>query len=190
MSPGDHRLVMFGAPGSGKGTQAALLAETLRVPAISTGEMLRAAVAAGTDLGHRVQAIMAAGALVDDGTMADVVRDRLAADDARRGFILDGYPRTIVQAEALERLLEERGQRLQAVLHVRVPEEELVRRALARQRADDIEEIIRERLRVYREQTRPLAAWYRDRDLLVAVDGHQSIEEVAAALAAIVLEVG
>ena len=182
MSAAEHRLVMFGPPGSGKGTQAALLAERLGVPAISTGEMLRAAVEAGTELGNRVEAIMKSGALVDDDTMEEVVRERLSAADARHGFILDGYPRTIPQAGTLEAVLAGRGQDLQAVLHIDVPEEELVRRALARQRADDTEEVIRERLRVYRSQTRPLAAWYDERGQRVAIDGHRPVAEVAASL--------
>jgi adenylate kinase len=173
---------MLGAPGSGKGTQAAILAERLGVPAISTGDMLRAAVAAGNELGRRVDDIMSSGALVDDATMEAVVRERLAHSDARHGFLLDGYPRTLDQARALERILGERGERLGDVLLIDVPEAELVARALARKRTDDREEVIRERLRVYREKTAPLIGYYRERRLLAEVDGHQPIERVTSAL--------
>ena len=133
----DTRVVLLGPPGAGKGTQAQVLCERLGVPAISTGDMLREAVAEGSDLGRKVQDIMASGALVDDGTMAEVVRERLAKPDARGGFLLDGYPRTLPQAETLAGVLQGIGQELNAVLLVDVPEDELVRRALLRGRADD-----------------------------------------------------
>lgn len=179
---GNRRLVFLGAPGSGKGTQAQLLAEHLRVPAISTGEMLRAAKAAGTPLGRRVGEIMQKGLLVDDDTMADVVRDRLSQDDARQGFILDGYPRTAVQVETLEELLHELGTEIDAVVTLHVDEEELLQRALARNRQDDTEEIIRERLAVYHRQTEPLVAHYRQAGKLVEVDGMGTVGEVARRL--------
>ena len=173
------KIVLLGPPGAGKGTQAALLTEAAGVPAISTGDMLRGAVAEGSDLGKRVQGIMASGALVDDDTMADVVRDRLARPDAREGFLLDGYPRTLPQAETLAGILREVGEELDAVLSVEVPEEELVRRAVARNRGDDDrEEVVRERLRVYREKTEPLIGYYRERGLLRSIDGHREIEDV------------
>ena len=176
------RLVMFGAPGSGKGTQAEILSERLGVPAISTGEMLREAVATGSDLGKRVESIMASGALVDDSTMADVVRERLAQTDAGKGFILDGYPRTIAQADSLEQILNEQGSGLDAVAFITVPEEQLVQRLLARQRADDSEKVIRDRQRVYHESTEPLIDYYDGRSLLRRVDGDRSIDAVALAL--------
>lgn len=176
------RFVLLGAPGSGKGTQAQLLAEDIGVPSISTGEMLREAVAARTPLGVKVDSIMASGQLVDDETIAAVVRERLSQADVRRGFILDGYPRTAGQAEALAEILTENGWELDAVIYLEVPESELVVRALARQRADDREEVIRQRIQVYREQTEPLIAYYDARDLLRPVDGHRSIEQVARAL--------
>ena len=179
-----RRIVLLGPPGSGKGTQAKILSATLGVPAISTGEMLRAAVAAGTELGRQVESIMKRGRLVDDETMAAVVRERLGHHDARGGFILDGYPRTVPQAETLEDILADLSQVLGAVVLVRVPEEELVRRALARRREDDREEVIRRRLEVYHEQTAPLVNHYRQRSLLREVDGHQTIEQVAADLVA------
>jgi len=174
------KVVLLGPPGAGKGTQAQLLSARLGVPAISTGDMLREAVAAGSELGKRVEGIMASGALVDDALMAEVVRDRLAKPDVRPGFLLDGYPRTSPQAKTLEGILSEAGERLDAVVMVDVPEEELVRRALLRGRADDGEEVIRARQRVYREKTEPLIGYYRERGLLHEIDGHQPVEAVTA----------
>lgn len=178
------RAILLGPPGSGKGTQAERLARELGVPAISTGEMLRQAAAAGTELGKRVEGTMLLGHLVDDATMADVVRERLAQEDAREGFLLDGYPRTLPQAEILESILDAQGVGLDAVVLIEVPEPELFERALLRKRPDDTEEVIRERLRVYGEDTEPLAGYYRRRGLLREVDGDQPIERVAAALLA------
>ena len=174
------KVVLLGPPGAGKGTQAQLLSARLGVPAISTGDMLREAVAAGSDLGRRVEGIMAAGKLVDDELMAEVVRDRLAKPDARRGYLLDGYPRTLPQAKTLEGILQESGQQLDAVVMVDVPVDELVRRSLLRGRADDTEEVIRERQRVYREKTEPLIGYYRERGLLREIDGHRPVDEVTA----------
>jgi adenylate kinase len=176
------RVVLLGPPGAGKGTQAQVLCERLGVPAISTGDMLREAVADGSELGRKVQGIMASGALVDDATMAEVVRERLAKPDACNGFLLDGYPRTLPQAETLAEILREGGCELDAVLLVDVPEEELVRRTLQRGRADDKEEVIRERLRVYREKTAPLIGYYRERGLLREIDGNRPIAEVTAGM--------
>ncbi len=174
------RVVLLGPPGAGKGTQAQVLCQRLGVPAISTGDMLREAVAEGSELGAKVQGIMASGALVDDATMAEVVRERLAKPDAGCGFLLDGYPRTLPQAETLAGILREAGRDLDAVLLVDVPADELVRRALLRGRADDKEEVIRERLRVYREKTEPLIGYYRERGLLRELDGNRPVEEVTA----------
>jgi len=129
-------------------------------------------------LGGRVQGIMNSGGLVDDATMADVVRERLAKPDARDGFLLDGYPRTLPQAETLTGILRDAGRDLDAVLLVEVPEDELVRRMLLRKRPDDTEEVIRERLRVYREKTEPLIGYYEQRGLLRRIDGNRPIEEV------------
>jgi adenylate kinase len=180
------RAILLGAPGSGKGTQAERLAQALGVPTISTGEMLRQAVAQGTELGARVQSVMAAGGLVDDDLMAAVVSERLARLDAAVGFLLDGYPRTLEQAATLERLLADRGSRIDAVILLEVPEEELVRRALGRRRADDIEAVIRERLRVYRDKTEPLVGHYEARGSLVRIDGDRPVESVTqVALAAL-----
>jgi adenylate kinase len=178
--PGQARVVLLGPPGAGKGTQGATLSAHLGIPTISTGDMLREAVAEGSELGNKVQGIMASGALVDDATMADVVRDRLAKADARGGFLLDGYPRTLPQAETLAGILRDAGTALAAVLLVEVPEDELVRRALLRGRADDQESVIRERLRVYREKTAPLIGYYRERGLLREIDGNRPVDEVTA----------
>jgi adenylate kinase len=176
------KIVLLGPPGAGKGTQAQLLSARLGVPAISTGDMLREAVAAGSELGRRVEGIMAAGKLVDDELMAEVVRDRLAKPDAQRGYLLDGYPRTLPQAKTLEGILTDAGQQLDAVVMVDVPVDELVRRSLLRGRADDTEEVIRERQRVYREKTEPLIGYYRERGLLREIDGFRPVEEVTAHL--------
>ena len=176
------RVLLFGAPGSGKGTQAALLAERLGVPAISTGEMLRAAVAGGSALGRRVDAILAVGSLVDDATMGEVVRERLARADARRGFLLDGYPRTIPQAATLEEILRRHGAGLDAAVLLEVPEAELVRRLTSRGREDDREDVVRERLRVFDEKTAPLIGYYQQRGLLRRVDGDRAVPDVADAI--------
>jgi adenylate kinase len=180
------RVVFLGPPGSGKGTQAKFLAERLGVPAISTGEILRTAVREKTPLGQKAQAIMERGDLVSDDLIVDLIRERIAQADARRGFILDGFPRTIAQAEALERLLAERGDSVSAAMNFRVPDEELTRRMLGRAaeegRADDRPETIRERLRVYREKTEPLVAFYRKRDLVADVDGVGTVDEIGSRL--------
>ncbi|MEO8198432.1 MAG: adenylate kinase [Thermoanaerobaculia bacterium] len=179
---GGLRAVMLGAPGSGKGTQAEYLAAALGVPAISTGAMLRDAVALGSALGRKVEGIMASGALVDDGLMAEVVRERLGRTDAASGFLLDGYPRTTGQAATLDSILEQRRETLDAVVMLDVPEPVLVARAVARQRADDQEEVVRERLRVYREKTEPLVAHYESRNLLRRIDGERTVGEVTTAI--------
>ena len=181
-----RRIVMLGAPGSGKGTQAARVAEEVGIPAISTGEMLRSAVSAGSALGKRVEAVMAAGELVSDDLMAELVRDRLARDDAEGGFVLDGYPRTAPQADVLDKILDDAGTPLDHVLFLDVPEPELVQRALARQRADDTQEVIQERLRVYREKTEPLIGRYESRGLLRRIDGHRPVDEILEDLLALV----
>jgi len=177
---GGLRLILLGPPNSGKGTQAGRASERLGIPAISTGDMLRQAVAAESPLGNKVEEIMATGELVDDDTMADVVRERLRKGDTRRGFLLDGYPRTLPQAETLEAILGERGEELDAALLVEVPEDELVARALGRGREDDEEEVLRERFRVYREKTAPLIGYYEERDLLRRVDGDRPVAEVTS----------
>jgi adenylate kinase len=177
------RLIFLGPPGSGKGTQAKLLAERLGVPAISTGDMLREAVCRGTPLGRRAQAIMEAGELVPDEVVIGLVRERTGLPDTRNGFLLDGFPRTIEQAEALDRILEGNGAAVDGVINLLVPEGTLVERLLGRAalegRSDDRRETVAERLRVYREKTAPLVEHYRGLRLLLDVDGSGSVEEVA-----------
>ncbi len=177
------RIVFLGPPGSGKGTQASQLAKRLGVPAISTGEILREAVRKKTALGQKAQAVMERGELVSDDLIVALIGERLAEADARRGFILDGFPRTLAQARAFETMLSGNGDALSAVLNFSVPEAQLVERMLGRAqaegRADDRPETIRERMRVYREKTEPLVGFYRDRDLLAEIDGVGSVSEVA-----------
>jgi adenylate kinase len=178
------RVVFLGPPGSGKGTQAKLLAERLKVPAISTGDILRAAVRDRTPLGVQAQAVMEKGELVSDDLIVSLIRERTAARDARDGFILDGFPRTLEQGRALEKMLAEKGENLAAVVNFGVPEPVLVERMQGRVgaegRADDRPETVLERLRVYREKTEPLAGFYRGRALLADVDGVGSVEQIAA----------
>ena len=178
------RIVFLGPPGSGKGTQASQLSRRLGVPAISTGEILREAVRGQTSLGQKAQSIMERGELVPDDLILALIGERLAEPDARGGFVLDGFPRTLAQARAFEGILAGNGDALSAVLNFSVPEAELTGRMLGRAqaegRADDRPETIRERLRVYREKTEPLVGFYRDRDLLADIDGVGSVEEVAA----------
>lgn len=177
-------VVLLGAPGSGKGTQACVLAEELAVPAISTGEMLRSAVEQDSPLGRRVAGVMAAGGLVEDGLMGEVVRDRLSQVDARAGFVLDGYPRTVGQCVTLEGILTEVGGRVERAVLLRVPEAVLVERALGRGRSDDREDVIRQRLRIYSEKTAPVIEFYRERGLLAVVDGNREVDVVTRAVLA------
>ena len=178
------RLVLLGAPGSGKGTQAARLKADLNVPHISTGDMLRAAVAAGTPLGVKAKAVMDAGQLVSDDILLGMLEERLAQDDARNGFILDGYPRNLAQADALEHLLSRIGQPLDAVVKLEVPNEAIVGRCQIRfqaeNRADDNPDTVRKRLGVYAEQTAPVADFYAKRGKLQVVDGVGELDDVTA----------
>jgi adenylate kinase len=174
------RIVFLGPPGSGKGTQAKLVAQRLSAPPISTGDMLRAAVKAGTPLGARARAIMEAGDLVPDDVVAGLIRERIAQSDAAKGFVLDGYPRTLAQAESLERLLAETGTALDAVVNFVVPETVVLKRLAHRSdgRADDKPETVRERLLVYHDKTEPLVAFYKGRGVLVSVDVDGEMAEV------------
>ncbi|MGZ4398276.1 MAG: adenylate kinase [Gaiellaceae bacterium] len=175
-------IVMLGAPGAGKGTQAVRIAERLAIPHISTGAMLREAISSGSALGSRVKAIVESGELVPDELMVEVIRERLGRPDTSAGFVLDGFPRTTPQAEALDELLGELGRPLSAVLELVLAEEVAVQRMLGRAaqegRADDTPEVIRRRFEVYRRQTEPVSEYYRSRGVLVAVDASGSMEEV------------
>ena len=177
------RLVLLGAPGSGKGTQAELLKATLGVPHVSTGDLLRAAVKAGTPLGLKAKAVMEAGQLVSDDIVLAMLEERLAQPDAKAGFILDGYPRNVAQCEALERLLERIGQPLEVAIKLDVPTELIVDRIAGRAakegRKDDTPETVRERLRVYTEQTEPVAGHFAAIGKLTTVDGVGELAEVS-----------
>ena len=179
------RLLIIGPPGAGKGTQAARIAERYDVPAISTGDIFRANIQGGTELGQQVQAIIKAGELVPDSLTNEIVRDRLHQDDASRGFLLDGYPRNVEQVHALDGMLE--GDALDAVVLLVAVTDEVVARLLKRAeiegREDDTEEVIRHRQDIYAEQTAPLIALFTERGILVSVDGLGAIDEVAGRIA-------
>jgi adenylate kinase len=187
------RLILLGPPGAGKGTQAKRLVERLKAIQLSTGDMLRAAVAAGTPIGLKAKDIMARGDLVPDDVVVAIVADRISERDAQNGFILDGFPRTVPQAEALDRMLEDKGLALDAVIELRVDEAALLSRiegraaSMAAQgaglRADDNAESFKKRLEAYRAQTAPLTGYYAGKGMLRAVDGMASIDDVTAAIA-------
>jgi adenylate kinase len=181
-----RRLVLLGAPGAGKGTQAERLVGKLGVPKISTGDLLREAVASGSELGRRVRSTMERGELVSDEIVIEVVRERLARPDARQGFVLDGFPRTVQQAEALDRILAELGVGIQRCVALSVDEDEVVERMVRRKqiegRSDDNPETIRHRIHVYRRETAPLIDYYRGKSLLCEVDGMGSVEQVEQAI--------
>lgn len=183
------RLIVFGPLGAGKGTQAQRLAERHSIPQLSTGDMLRAAVTEGTETGRRVDAIMDRGELVPDDVVNQMVSDRIDQEDWRKGFILDGFPRTVAQAESLTAMLEQRGVRLDAVIELKVDETSLVERMEKRvadtlaaggtARSDDNRDTFVRRLDAYRNKTEPLLDYYRRRRELITVDGMQGIDDVA-----------
>jgi adenylate kinase len=189
------RLIFLGPPGAGKGTQAKLLTEKYGIPQLSTGDMLRAAVAAGTDVGKRAKAVMDAGQLVSDAIVNEIVSDRIDSPDCARGFILDGYPRTVPQAEALDQILAGKGIALDAVVELKVDEDALVRRMENRVaetiaaggtvRSDDNPEAFKRRLTEYREKTAPLSNYYASTGKLQTVDGMANVDKVTAQIAGI-----
>lgn len=176
------RIVLLGAPGSGKGTQAALLVKHLNLPHISTGELLRSAVKAGTELGQKAKAVMDRGELVSDDIMLGLIEERLSEPDAAAGFILDGYPRNLAQAESLDKLLDRLGQPVDEALQIDVDVEMVIeriaKRAAEEGRSDDTEEVVRNRMKVYTDQTAPVVDYYAQKGLLSRVLGEGTIEEV------------
>lgn len=178
------RLLLIGPPGAGKGTQAAKLAEAFQIPAISTGDIFRENVKNETELGQQAKAFMDRGEYVPDSLTNALVRDRLDWDDAKQGFLLDGYPRTADQVEELDSILGDKNESLNAVVLITADTDEVVRRLLNRAqeqgRADDTEDVIRRRLEVYAEQTAPLIDVYSKRNLVTEVDGLGAVSEVTA----------
>lgn len=173
-------IILLGAPGSGKGTQAAFLIEQHRLTHLSTGDMLRAEIAADSDLGRQAKSIMESGALVSD----DIVIAMIAARLSEKGALFDGFPRTIAQAEALDKLLAGRGSQIDRVIELQVDNEEIVKRMLARGRSDDNEETIRNRLAVFEAQTKPLIAYYEAQGKLRSIDGSGELDAIRARIEA------
>lgn len=186
------RLIFLGPPGAGKGTQAARIVQKHGIPQLSTGDMLRAAVAAGTPIGVKAKAVMDAGQLVSDEIVIGIVADRIEEADAKKGFILDGFPRTLAQAQALDEMLESKGVKLDSVLELRVDQSKLVDRIVKRAeearaagqpvRKDDDPEVFKTRLEAYNRDTAVVAPYYEKRGQLTAIDGMQGIEQVSAAI--------
>ncbi len=194
------KIILLGPPGSGKGTQAQRLVQRYGIVQLSTGEMLRAAVAAGTPIGLKAKDIMAGGGLVPDEVVVGIISDRIDQDDAKNGFILDGFPRTVPQAEALDDLLKHKHMKLDAVIELRVNEGALIDRVEKRAeetrargeevRVDDTAEVLVKRLAAYRAQTEPLIHYYSEKRKLLTVDGMMTIEEVTREISRILHAVG
>jgi adenylate kinase len=189
------RIIFLGPPGAGKGTQAARIRERYGIPQLSTGDMLRAAVAGGTPIGLRAKAVMESGGLVSDDIVIGIVADRIEEADAKRGFILDGFPRTLAQAEALDRMLAEKGLSLDAVLEFKVDQSALIGRIEKRAaeyrtrgeavRKDDDPDVFKARLAAYNRDTAIVSPYYRARGQLIEIDGMQGIDDVTKAVSAV-----
>jgi adenylate kinase len=187
------RLILLGPPGAGKGTQAARLVDRYGIPQLSTGDMLRAAVAAGTPVGQKAKAVMDSGGLVSDEIVIGIIADRISEPDASKGFILDGFPRTVAQAVALDTMLRERGVSLNAVVELRVDQSKLVDRIMRRAadakaagqpvRKDDDPEVFKTRLEAYNRDTAVVAPYYAKRGQLTVIDGMQPVDDVTVAMA-------
>jgi adenylate kinase len=201
-------LMLLGAPGAGKGTQAKILIDKYEIPQISTGDILREAVKAGTEMGLKAKEAMDSGQLVSDDIIIGIVRDRLSQDDCKKGFILDGFPRTIPQAEALESLMKDMAIKLDKVISLEVPDEEIIERITGRRvskttgkiyhikynppvdekeedlviRKDDNKETVVKRLKAYHEQTAPLVDFYKEKGVFAGVDGTKDIEEITKSI--------
>lgn len=176
----EMKIILFGPPGAGKGTQAKLLKEEFNIPHLSTGEIFRSAIKNETPLGLKVKSIMDEGALVPDETVVDLVKEELKNPKYKNGYVLDGFPRTVVQAEAFDQLLENKGEQLDAFIHLSVPEEELIQRILSRGegRSDDSEEKAKTRLKVYHKETEPVMKYYREKGKVKDIQGTGSIQEI------------
>ena len=172
------RIILFGPPGCGKGTQATFISESLSIPHLSTGDMLRSAVSSGSEIGLKAKNIMESGGLVSDQIVLSIVEQRIAKDDCEKGFILDGFPRTVNQAEKLDLLLSTNN-KLDYVLRIKVDEEEIIKRLIDRAREDDKPDIIKNRFKTYNSETQPLIPFYEERKILFNIDGMQEIEKVS-----------
>ena len=172
------RIILFGPPGCGKGTQATFISESLSIPHLSTGDMLRSAVSSGSEIGLKAKNIMESGGLVSDQIVLSIVEERIAKDDCKKGFILDGFPRTVNQAEKLDLLLST-SHELDCVLRIKVDEEEILKRLIDRAREDDKPDIIKNRFKTYNLETQPLIPFYEKRKILFNINGMQEIEKVS-----------